>query len=108
MRWYFTSTPTNPDGAQWQRPVGDGYEMVELVKNPFSGSWRWVVVHGTFSVSDFDQSEVDFQRKQYHLDDDTSDDVLACCLFEGHLADFEIEWYETLREACARINSIVR
>lgn len=107
-RWQFTSTPTNPDGAQWQRPVGDGYEMVELVKNPLPEGWRWMVVHGTFSVSDYDQSEIDFQREQYHLDDDTSDAVLACCLFEACMADFDCESFDTLREASAYIDSIVR
>lgn len=109
-RWHLTSVPINrPYGIQWQRVVDGRYDMIELLS--IDGMWNqlnWLVGRGTFSLSDFDQEEIDFQRKNYQLPDNAGDDVVACCLFECCLADFEVRQFDNPREACAYIDSIVR
>ena len=95
------------DDYQWQRKVGDVYEMYQIVdmavdKCPyFAGG-------GTFEISDFDQDDIDHALRIYgymtmeNLNEeygDASESILAEILFECNWADWDLESFDTEEEA---------
>jgi len=104
------------DDYQWQRKVGDVYEMYQIMKAP---EWvereLWYAGGGEFELSDYEDDILD-NVQQFGYDDladvkriygDHWERIVAECVFECNWADFEVESFDTLEEAQAYVNKLM-
>ena len=100
---------TDPDAFQWQRKASrwsTDYEMYQVAPYPYYVEHGgWCAGGGTFSISDFNNEEIDFTLGLYgYKRDGISNDLLAECLFECNWADFPLESFDTEAEAVAFVD----
>lgn len=104
------------DDFQWQRKVGDTYEMYQTMKAPdYVEHPFWYAGGGTFRLSDY-EDDIDFDIKQFGYEDvaeieriygDHWERIVAECVFECNWADFDLESFDTEEEAIEYVNNLM-
>ena len=108
--WKRTDThgPEDYEVYQWQRRNGDLFEMYQVVPYPDYTEYKgYYVGGGLFHISDWDEAEADWARKNHMLATDCPDEALAKALFENCFADWDLESADTYEEAQAWVNERV-
>ena len=103
------------DSCQWQRKIGDTYEMYQVV-------WQDVVKYpyfaggGTFKLADYDEDDIDWDVREYGYDGvegvkkecgEDWEGIVAECVFECQFADFDLESFDTADEAIRFVNDLM-
>lgn len=99
---------TDPDTHQWQRKVGDTYEMYQVQPPlPYADNKYWFAGGGTFKLTDYSEDDIEWTLKTFGYEPgEASEAVTAECLFECNFADFDIESFDTEAEAIEYVNKL--
>lgn len=104
------------DKHQWLRETGDGYEMCQIVSFGYLEQCPFFISSGTFSIKDFDKEDIAHAMKSFGYESmdelnriygDHAERILAECLFECNMADFDVESFDTLDEALDYANKLM-
>lgn len=106
---------TDRDSYQWRRRTGDGtYEMYQISPQmPYFSDGEWFTGGyfaggGSFAITDYGIEDRRWAAGIYgYRLDGMRLDILAECLFECNLADFDIRCFPSREEAMAYVDEMM-